>query len=794
MTRMMRLFFSPAPALPKPSIKFLFAKAIGALIFLCLAEGGLSQPAATVALVPKPASVIPGTGVFTIGKTVVIRSDAASLPTARYLADILQSDYRIKSTITTRATPHSIRLRTARGRKPGAYRLQATKEQVSIVGNNDGLFYGVQTLLQLLQAPAGKNAKQRLEVGAVAIDDEPRFSYRGMHLDVSRHFFPVSFIKRYIDYLAQHKMNAFHWHLTDDQGWRIEIRRYPLLTTKGAFRNGTIIGRYPGTGNDDRRYGGFYSQQEIREVVRYATARHITVVPEIEMPGHSSAAIAAYPWLSCFPEKETVIPSHPSTGSMRERGKKVQETWGVFEDVFCAGSDSTFRFLEDVLTEVMALFPSRMIHVGGDECPKINWKACPKCGARMKAEGLKDEHELQSYFIQRMEKFLNANGRTLAGWDEILEGGLAPNAVVMSWRGEAGGVAAARERHNVIMTPTKPVYFDYSQSKNEDSLVTGGFNSLEPVYAYEPVPGELDTSASKFILGAQANVWTEYMATGTKVEYMVLPRMDALSEVLWTPGGKRDWPDFERRLPGIFQRYDRQGTHYSTAYYDIRSTLSPAAGNGLTWTLDSRDKEGVIRYAFDGGPEQVYTGPLTVRRSAILTARLHRGGMILSSVTSTISFHKATGKSVSMTATPNEKYPGQGGAFSLVNGIYSKKGLNFPDWLGFIGDDLVATIDLGRIDTVRSVRMHTLDQNGSWVYLPAYVEVETSPDGVSYTAAGRSSEFVRDTLTMGFVPVRFNPVQARYLRITAKNYGIIPAGMPGAGNKAWLFADELIVE
>ncbi|MDB5250845.1 MAG: family 20 glycosylhydrolase [Flaviaesturariibacter sp.] len=764
------------------------------LIVLCLAtQVGMGQQATGVSLVPRPASMKMGSGSFRLRDGAVICYVAQSAATARYLADLLATQ-GVRTRLSKKRVPHAIQLRAATGGKPGSYSLLSSKDEIVISGTTDGLFYGVQTLLQLLPTKSVAR-KQTLLVPAVRIDDAPRFSYRGMHLDVSRHFFPATFIKRFIDYLAQHKMNTFHWHLTDDQGWRIEIKKYPLLISKGAFRNGTIIGRYPGTGNDNQRYGGFYTQREIRDIVKYAEQRHITVIPEIEMPGHSSAAIAAYPWLSCFPDRETVIPTHPSSGSQLVHGKKVQETWGVFEDVFCAGNDSTFGFLEDVLTEVMSLFPSRMIHVGGDECPKVNWKECPKCQARIRAEGLADEHALQSYFIQRIERFLNAAGRTLVGWDEILEGGLAPNAVVMSWRGEAGGIAAARQRHQVIMTPQKPVYFDQSQSKNEDSLVIGGFNPLESVYAYEPVPAELDSAQAGFILGAQANVWTEYMSSPKKVEYMIFPRLSALSEVLWSPKESRDRADFERRLPALFQRYDHQGTRYSTAFYDLKASLLPAAGGGLLWKLESREPTGLIKYTVDSaGREMLYNEPVPVRGSGRLSARLYMAGKPMSSVSATIRFSRSTGRAVTITAVPNEKYPGQGGAFSLVNGIYSNKGLSFPDWLGFVGDDLVATIDLGTRDTVRSVRMHTLDQNGSWVYLPAYVDVAVSDDGVNFRSVGRSSEFVKDTLTMGFVPVSFTAVGARYLRVTAKNYGLIPTGKPGAGNKAWLFADELIVE
>ena len=329
-------------------------------------------------------------------------------------------------------------------------------------------------------------------------------------------------------------MNYFHWHLTEDQGWRIEIKKYPKLTEVGAWRNGTIIGHYPGTGNDGIHYGGYYTQDEIKDVVAYAAKRYITIIPEIEMPGHSSAAIAAYPYLSCFPDEATK--HNPRTAWAGDStGKQVQQSWGVFPDVFCAGKESTFKFLEDVLDEVMKLFPSKYIHVGGDECPKANWKRCPLCQKRIQDEHLKDEEGLQSYFIQRIEKYINSKGKILIGWDEILEGGLARNAVVMSWRGEAGGIAAARQKHKVIMTPGAWVYFDHAQSRNEDSVTIGGYLPLNKTYNYEPVSDSLTKEQGKYILGAQGNVWTEYMGNERKVEYMIFPRMSALSEVLWSP-------------------------------------------------------------------------------------------------------------------------------------------------------------------------------------------------------------------------------------------------------------------
>lgn len=443
--------------------------------------------------------------------------------------------------------------------KPGAYELKVDGNQVYIGGDNEtGIFYAVQTLIQLLPADKSK----QLNIPQCSIIDSPRFAYRGMMLDCGRHFFPVEFVKQYIDFLAMHKMNTLHWHLTEDQGWRIEIKKYPKLTEVGAYRNGTIIGHHPGTGNDDTKYGGYYTQQQIKDVVKYAADRYITIIPEIEMPGHASAAIAAYPQLSCFPDENTPI-AKGVKWSGDSTGKQVQQSWGVYPDVF-APTNYTFKFLEDVLDEVMLLFPSKYIHIGGDECPKDYWKRSEFCQNLIKEKGLKDEHGLQSYFIGTIEKYLNSKGRQIIGWDEILEGGLAPNATVMSWRGEAGGIEAARQHHNVIMTPTTYCYFDYAQSKQEDSLTIGGYLPLETVYSYEPFTSKLTADEQQYIKGVQANLWTEYIGNGSKVEYMVFPRMDALSEIAWSGQDKKNWNDFKTRLNQQFKRSDFQQVHYNT--------------------------------------------------------------------------------------------------------------------------------------------------------------------------------------------------------------------------------------
>lgn len=528
---------------------------------------GVFSFAQEVKIIPQPVQVITNKGNFIISpKTSLVVANKQDGTTAAFFNEYLSDYYGFKLPIVKVSKKNSIQFNSYKnsdGIKKEGYTLKSDTNGVVVNGNSaTGTFYGMQTLIQLL--PVEKS--NSLKIASVDVKDEPRFAYRGAMLDVGRHFFPVSFVKKYIDYLALHKLNYFHWHLTEDQGWRIEIKKYPKLTEIGSKRNGSIVGRYPGKGSDNTVEEGFYTQEEVKEIVKYASDRFITVIPEIEMPGHSSAAIAAYPMLSCFPNEKTAIPDNMISEKSKQelangRVKLVQETWGVFTDVY-APTEYTFKFLEDVLDEVMALFPSKYIHVGGDESPKDAWKRSEFCQQLIKEKGLKDEHELQSYFIQRMEKYINKNGRTLIGWDEILEGGLAPNAIVMSWRGESGGIAAAKENHQVIMTPGSHVYLDHSQTKNEKEVTIGGFTSLEKIYSYEPIPKELNEQQAKYVMGAQGNVWTEYMANPAKVEYMIFPRLSALSEVLWSPKENKSWPSFQMKIETMKKRYDMWGTNY----------------------------------------------------------------------------------------------------------------------------------------------------------------------------------------------------------------------------------------
>ncbi|WP_129714688.1 beta-N-acetylhexosaminidase [Pedobacter sp. SYP-B3415] len=535
--------------------------------FLCLAllsAGAFAQSAATSRIIPMPVSVKPGSGQFILDNaTVLAASDAEGMRMADLLNAYIVSHagFALREVKSATAGQKAIVLTKEGAEQLSAegYRIKITANRFTLTGKGAGLFYAVQSAMQLLPEKSGSV----VSVPATEISDQPRFSYRGTMLDVSRHFQPVSFIKKYIDLLAAYKINTFHWHLTDDQGWRLEIKKYPKLTSVGSTRAGTIIGHYPGTGNDLMPHSGFYTQEQAKEVVRYAAERFITVVPEIEMPGHASAAIAAYPELSCFPERDTPVGPKTAWAGSR-KGKHVQQTFGVFDDVFVP-SENTFSFLQNVLDEVIAIFPSKYIHIGGDECPKTYWKESAFCQQLMKEKGLKDEHELQSYFIQRIEKYINGKGRSIIGWDEILEGGLAPNATVMSWRGEAGGIEAAKQNHDVIMTPgSQGLYIDHKQSNSPDEPVTiGGFAPYTKAYSYDPVPKELNDDQKKYIKGVQANLWTEYIEPGSKIEYQALPRLLALSEIAWSPVARKDLKNFsEDRLPLHLARFDKSGISY----------------------------------------------------------------------------------------------------------------------------------------------------------------------------------------------------------------------------------------
>lgn len=748
-------------------------------------------------IIPAPVSEKINPGNFSFSpKTKIILNDSGEKATADFFNDYLQRFYGFKLEISKDAKEDYIRFNTLRFiQKPeneGHYALNITPQSISVEGDSYmGTFYGMQSLLQLLPAKPQTN----FDLPCASINDYPRFQYRGLHLDVTRHFFPLEFVKKYIDYIALHKMNTFHWHLTDDQGWRIEIKKHPRLSTVAAYRNGTIIGRYPGKGNDGIRLGGIYTQEEIKEVVEYAAQRYITVIPEIEMPGHASAAIAAFPELSCFPDEPTKAPAQTAWNGPTT-GKQVQQSWGVFPDVFCAGKETTFTFLQDVIDEVLQLFPSKYIHIGGDESPKTQWMRCPNCQKRIKENNLKDEHELQSYFIQRMEKYINNKGRQIIGWDEILEGGLAPNATVMSWQGEQGGIEAAKQNHDVIMTPGGYMYLDHSQNRYEDSVTIGGFTPLEKVYSYEPIPKELSAEQGKYILGAQGNLWAEYLKNTKKVEYQLFPRLSALSEILWSPKKRRDFTDFEKRLQKQFNRYELWGANYSKAYYNIESTITPTKTyEGILWTLQSKASGPIFITNNKAQAGMKYSDPLPINGSGDFVATVLEGKEVLSTLKQTFFFNKATGRKIMLTTPPSTTYPGNGGAFGLVNGATSDRGFNSVEWLGWLDKDMEAIIDLGKSQPITSVNVNVWKQEPSYIYLPTSVSVSTSSNGEDWSqpqyAKAENGKWPNERKISLSLPSNTN---AKFVKIIATNIGTIPEGKPGAGRKGWLFVDEIEVE
>lgn len=656
-----------------------------------------------------------------------------------------------------------------------------------------GAFYAVQTLRQLFPAeinarplPAKTKSKGvekpaglRWSAPACLIQDAPRFQYRGLHLDVSRHFFDVNFVKRYIDLLAIHKLNIFHWHLTDDQGWRIEIKKYPKLQTVASCRKETLAGHYTDRPikYDGKKYCGYYTQEEVKEVVEYARKQFVTVIPEIEMPGHALAALSAYPELGC-------------SGGPYEAATK----WGVFEEVFCP-TEKTFEFLDGVLEEVCALFPSEYIHIGGDECPKTTWQQSDFCQQLMKQQGLKDEHELQSYFIRRAEAMLTKRGKKLIGWDEILEGGLAPSATVMSWRGVEGGIAAAKAGHDAIMTPTGFCYFDYYQGDpTTEPVAIGGFLPLETVYSYEPVPDDFTAEEAKHILGTQANLWTEYIHDPAQVEYMMYPRACALAETAWSAKEKKNWKDFSKRIKTHFNRLNALGVNYAKTYFDVTAAYSKGK-----FTLTTLDPGAQIRYTTNGkdpSPKaKMYSAPVSISETTTVKAAVFQGDQQMGS-TRTVEYlvHKASGKAYKMTKTP-EKYTG-GDASGLTNGV-SGALKSWNTWVGLVNSEIDPVIDLGTATSFGRVTTHYLVNNGARIYPPRSIEVFGSNDGKNFTSIGKqeiNAEKGMDALGIETVKFETKKAKYRYLKLVSTPFGIIPKGFRGEGEGSWTFLDEIIVE
>ncbi len=762
-------------------------------VFLFLPLFAFSQVPTAIRVVPQPVKAYNRDGQFELKADTRIyfpqgKSDWETA--AQYFMQVAQSSTGFQmvaqpyKTAITQPRDNGIYLIPDNGiEQEEGYRLNVFPGYVTINARTAvGAFYGIQSLVQMFppefSSPTPVTGMVWKALGC-DITDYPRFPYRGMHLDVGRHFFPVEFVKRYIDLLAQYKYNRFHWHLTEDQGWRIEIKKYPKLQTVAACRKETLVGHaseFPKK-YDGKEYCGYYTQEEVKEIVDYANKRFVTIIPEIEMPGHSQAALAAYPELGC-------------TGGPYETAKE----WGVFKDVYCAGNEQTFAFISDVLDEVCALFPGQYIHIGGDECPKDAWKACPKCQKRMQDEGLKDEGELQSYFIRRAEQILAKKGKKLIGWDEILEGGLAPTATVMSWRGTEGGIAAAKAGHDVIMTPSGYCYFDHYQGDpSNEPLAIGGFTTIERVYSFEPVPAELSEAEARFILGAQGNVWTEYMETPDYVEYMTYPRACALSEVLWTPANKKNWPNFAMRLKGQFERLEAMGVNFSRSYYDVKPGFS---GGYVSLTCSAPSSH--VKYTRDGTEPTLTSstryGPIPLTKTTTIKAVAVLDGKIVGKLlTVTYYVHKASGKTYTMSKQPDQ-YSG-GERYALTNGVVGAQ-KNWSNWVGITDGNIDPVIDFGASTSFDRITTHFINNKSALIYPPRSIEAFVSDDGQNFRSIGKKvfdAEGMKGT-TLETVELATLGAQGRYLKLVAEQYGKVPEGASGAGQDSWLFLDEIIVE
>ena len=765
------------------------------LVVLCAALCGCGKviPADDeVAVVPLPERVAKGQGTFLLTastEAVLLSGDDSLACVTGALDQVLEPVFGKGLRVRHADVPldGALNISCDAAMPADGYRLEITPGRAEIVaGSAAGAFYAVQTLRQLIPAAAYGAANVRaVELPVVTIEDKPCLGYRGMMLDVCRHFFTVDEVKEALDIMALHKLNVFHWHLTDDQGWRIEIKKYPKLTEVGSVRSRTLIGRDPGGEYDENckfdetPYGGYYTQDEIRDIVDYAAKRFITVIPEIEFPGHAVGALASYPWLGC-------------TGEQYE----VRQTWDIDDRVFCIGKETTFEFIEGVLEEVVGLFPSEYIHIGGDECPTVMWEKCPHCKARMKAEGLRRPRQLQNYATARVEKFLNARGRRLIGWDEILEGGLAPNATVMSWRGEKGGIEAAKQKHDVIMTPNTYLYFDYYQSTDteHDPLAIGGYLPLERVYSFEPTAG-IPEEYKKYVTGVQANLWTEYIPTFSQVEYMVLPRMDALAEVQWTNAPK-DFKAFLPRLVRMTELYDRLGYNYAKHIFDIRASFTTDGDKGeIVVTLETEGSAD-IHYTLDGSEPTAtspkYEAPLRIKQNAEVKAVAVRPTGNSRIFSEKIDFNKATAKPVTLKVAPSRGYDFNGGP-ELTDGLSGNDNYKTGRWLGFQGKDLDAVIDLKEPTEFSKVSFNTNVVKGDWIMGAAGVTVKVSDDGQNFKeVASKVIPSLGKDDKDGLYPqeISFDPVKARYVEVIIKS-DKLPTWHGGAGNPAFLFVDEI---
>ncbi|WP_218598527.1 family 20 glycosylhydrolase [Polaribacter sp. NJDZ03] len=743
-----------------------------------------------ITVIPKPVALNLEQGSFEFtGKTTFVTTDASQKEVTKVLIDKFKNAAGWTLSISEKAPENNfIQFTVDENLEKEAYKLEVNSSRVIIsASGNAGFLYGIETLRQLLPVSIESESvvsNEQWQIPNLSITDNPRYKYRGLMLDVSRHFFEIDYLKKTIDRLAMLKMNVLHLHLVDDQGWRIEIKKYPKLTEVGAWRVDQEDKHWDGrdeTSPDEKgTYGGFYTQDQLKDLVAYAATKNVEIIPEIEIPAHVSSAIAAYPGLSCH-ERPIGVPS----GGV----------WPI-TDIYCPGKEHTFEFLENVLVEVMDIFPSKYIHVGGDEATKTNWEKCADCKKRMRSEKLENVEELQSYFIKRMERLINSKGKRLIGWDEILEGGLAPEATVMSWRGVAGGLEAAKQGHDVIMTPGSHCYFDHYQGpQNEEPLAWGGYTPLSKVYTFDPIVEGMTETEANHVLGGQANLWSEQIKTESHSEYMIFPRLAALSETLWSTKESRNWEDFSLRMTSMFKRYDVIDINYAKSAFlvmeDVKINMDTEE---VTLVLNNEFTDSDIRYTLneDKLSENAirYSTPIKIDKTTEVHASLFKDDKPVGvAFNTTIKFHKAVGKKVTFKEIYDDRYQGEG-EFGLVNTLRATKNYTDGHWQAWLKKDMEAVVDLGEQTLIKEVIVGTLENQGPQIYFPTAVTVFVSNDGENYTEVGVEKRAYAKNPSFDLMDfkVSFEAQSVRYVKVIAKNLGKTPKG----GN-AWLFVDEIII-
>ncbi len=755
-------------------------------IFILTLLPDLSQ--AQCPVIPAPANFTPGAaGHFELDSKTSIDFSAVPQQLQNWFTGQLKNLYGITLTQKTGKKAAISFRKSQLSVAPDFYSLLVLRKQIRVEYTSEAsCFYALCSLLQLIENE-GKEAR----IATCTLMDYPKFAWRGLHLDVSRHFFTVEEVKRYIDLMAFYKFNTFHWHLTDDQGWRIEIKQFPKLTETGAWRDSTVNKHYttvPRTYTVEK-YGGFYTQEQIREVVQYAAERYINVVPEIEMPGHARAALAAYPELSC-------------TG--QQQG--VEGLWGIFDDIYCSKPEA-IEFNKKILDEVTALFPSPYIHIGGDEAPKERWKQCPHCQQVIQENGLKNEHGLQSYFISQIAAHLMTKGKILIGWDEILEGGLPHNATVMSWRGYEGGIEAVHQGHSVVMSPGSHCYFDHYQSGSpNEPIAIGGFTPLEKVYYFDPVPKELNEQEKSLVLGAQANLWTEYIPDMNQLEYMAYPRALALSQALWTQH-KPSYETFREVLVNTHLKLlDKKQVNYSKAlFYPTVETLKQ--GDTLSYYFENKTPGSVYYYSVfsdgkrlkipNGKGQQLDSLPLSyvesiakafqrfpAKRQLVLGISCFKDEHFLNYSTFSYQVHPGLGLPVKFITPPNKRYTGK--EQTLTDGVIGRMPWNSSEWVGFDTTTIELEMDLGEEKQIQDLAFRFLDDESSWIHVPEQVDVYVSSDGKQWEIF-----MLNNVNSSNLVDIN---AQGRYVRVFVNSKKSIPDGKPGAGHVPWTFMDELVLD